>query len=57
MNDDPGHGRAIGMYDFKTGEIVPLSKCVERGLLTKEEAEADMKRNIDLGFTPDGDWT
>ena len=45
MNGYPGGGRCIGHN--LNGEFVPLDKCVERGIMTKERYDAIVKANYD----------
>ena len=45
MNADPGYADIIGMYDEIAEEVVPLDKCVERGLMTQEEYDEAVRLN------------
>ena len=45
MNADPAYAEITGVYDFDREEIVPLDKCVERGLMTKEEYDECVRVN------------
>ena len=45
MNADPAYAEITGVYDFDAEEIVPLDKCVERGLMTQERYEEIVRSN------------